>query len=1301
MLESDGALIDPHRAAAQRSAKDCGTLDSVVCTAELYQRPIRWPDYERQSRALLTLAQALADAPDGVLKSLTAEILTVLNCHSAGVSLLSDDATRFHWPAVAGQWRDHVGGGAPRNFGPCGDVLDCNAPILFRHPERRYSYLRSAKPPVVECLLVPFRLHGDVVGAIWAISHDELRMFDAEDLRQLESLGAFASAVYQAHGMRERELSQGDAAVRSHVAIASLQAELRASESAVQRGEGEFRDFVENATIGLNWLGADGTILWANQTELDMLGFDNEEYVGRHIADFHADQPVIKDILSRLAAGETVHDYGARLKGKDGLIRHVLITSNGVFESDVFVHTRCFTRDVTDRKHAEAVARERDAFNRSIIESSPDCIKVLDLEGNLLALYNGETLLGIDDLSPYLHRPWVEFWNGNHRPAAIDALARAVAGDEGRFVGYFRTLRNEDRWWDVRVSPIRGPDGKPERLLAVSRDVTERRHAELNLEFLASLSDDLLHFTDVDEMMHTVGARLGEFLGLSQCAFVEISETAETVSIAHDWHVDGVQSLIGAYRLSEFVEAEFIRVARSGGIIVVGDVVSDVRTSADKFAKLGIASFICVPLIRDGSWTFALCLYKGHAYEWRVDEIELARDLTTRIWSRLERLRTDMALRRSEERYRTLFDQMDEAFCVIELKLDDNLKAVDFRYLDANPSFERETGLTQVTGQWVSDVVPNLEAHWLETYAGVVRTGQPIRFVNEVAELDGRWFDLYAFRLGGEDSRQIAVLFRNIKQQLIAANALRESEERYRTLFESMDEAFCIIEMIVDEVLGPFDLRFLEVNPAFTRQTGRADAVGKRVREIAPDIDTSWIDTCARVSVTGEPVRFVNRWPELDAWFDVYAFRIGEADSLKVAMIFSNVTERVNSENALRDAAEAMVQLDRRKDEFLAMLGHELRNPLAPISNAVQLLRLQSSETGVQANARVIIERQLGQLTRLVDDLLEVSRINTGKIQLREERVLLNDVVERALEAVQPLVQQNRHTLNAELSTTDIVVFADAARLEQIFVNLLTNAAKYTNDGGHISLTVEQDGTAAVVHVRDSGVGIAPELLPHIFDVFTQAQRSLDRSQGGLGIGLSLVKRLVELHGGSVTVSSTIGEGSEFAVRLPMLESSLPRALPRPPAAGTLTPSTARCGVLVVDDNVDAAHSLTMLLQLLGHDVRLAYDGPTALHAAARYRPDLILLDIGLPGLTGFEVAERIRQDATLCDTILVAMTGYGQESDRIRSREVGFDHHMVKPADFDELQIILASVSASVNVESPDRGWDTLDQRIEAEHEL
>ena len=489
-----------------------------------------------------------------------------------------------------------------------------------------------------------------------------------------------------------------------------------------------------------------------------------------------------------------------------------------------------------------------------------------------------------------------------------------------------------------------------------------------------------------------------------------------------------------------------------------------------------------------------------------------------------------------------------------------------------------------------------------------------------------------------------------------------------------MDDAFCVIEMIFDEHGKPVDYRFVEVNPSFEQQTGLHDAAGKRMREFVPDFEASWFERYGNVALTGEPVRFTNEAKELHRWFDVYAFRIGGPESRKVALIFNNITDRTKAEDALRASALALADLDRRKDEFLAMLSHELRNPLAPIANAVQLLRLQKNEGPLQQQARAIIERQVGQLSHLVDDLLEVSRITTGRVQLRRDRIVVSGIVERAVETVRPLIEQRRHDLTVSLPPQPIWLDADAARMEQVVVNLLTNAAKYTDEAGHIWLTVEQEGEAAVLRVRDTGTGIAPELLPRIFDLFTQAERSLDRSQGGLGIGLSLVQRLVDLHGGTVEVYSVLGQGSEFVVRLPVVLTALPSSTPRP--TDMAPPPGAGCRVLVVDDNKDAAVMLAMLLEASGHDVRMVHDGPAALKATIDDRPDVVLLDIGLPGLDGFEVAKRIRRQPMLEHIVLVALTGYGQESDRERSRAAGFDHHLVKPADFEKVRDILATVS-------------------------
>lgn len=385
----------------------------------------------------------------------------------------------------------------------------------------------------------------------------------------------------------------------------------------------------------------------------------------------------------------------------------------------------------------------------------------------------------------------------------------------------------------------------------------------------------------------------------------------------------------------------------------------------------------------------------------------------------------------------------------------------------------------------------------------------------------------------------------------------------------------------------------------------------------------------------------------------------------------------VSDIDARKQAEQQLAELSRRKDEFLAMLSHELRNPLAPILNAVQLLQLQKDASPVQQKARAIIERQVRQLTHLVNDLLDVARAATGRIKLCREQVDMRDIVDRAVETVRPLIDQRRHELTVSLPPDPIWLHADAARLTQVVTNLLNNAAKYTPEGGRIWLAIQQEGDQAVLRVRDTGIGVAPAFLPYVFDLFTQAERSSDRSQGGLGIGLALVKRLVELHEGTVRVSSTLGQGSEFVVRFVVPPPGKPAITNQPATSGIAQPAETSLRVLVVDDNRDAAKILQMLLLASGHQVKLAHTGPTALAAALDYRPDVILLDIGLPELDGYEVAKRIRQEPLLRDIVLVALTGYEQETDRQRAQEAGFDHHLVKPADFQKVRQILAAVAA------------------------
>ena len=392
-----------------------------------------------------------------------------------------------------------------------------------------------------------------------------------------------------------------------------------------------------------------------------------------------------------------------------------------------------------------------------------------------------------------------------------------------------------------------------------------------------------------------------------------------------------------------------------------------------------------------------------------------------------------------------------------------------------------------------------------------------------------------------------------------------------------------------------------------------------------------------------------------------------------VGVLVTDLTTQRRHEK-LAAAVEALREADRRKDEFLAMLAHELRNPLTPIRYALQILQLNDGDAAEVKSMSEIMDRQVSQMVRLIDDLLDVSRISRGKIELRTGLVELALVVSHALEAARPACEGGGVRMTFTLPSDPIYLEGDPARLAQVVGNLLNNACKFTQDGGHVRVTVERESGQAVLRVRDTGIGISADQLLRIFEMFTQIDTSLERSQSGLGIGLTLVKNLVELHGGTIEARSAgIGHGSEFVVRLPLAAGPIQRELPPTWSGGEKAATPLR--LLVVDDNRDSAKSLTMLLKISGHEVYVAYDGLEAVEAAATCRPDVILLDIGLPKINGFEAARLIRKEPWGRDVVIVALTGWGQPEDLIRSADAGFNSHMVKPVDYQALMKLLTEV--------------------------
>jgi PAS domain S-box-containing protein len=524
-------------------------------------------------------------------------------------------------------------------------------------------------------------------------------------------------------------------------------------------------------------------------------------------------------------------------------------------------------------------------------------------------------------------------------------------------------------------------------------------------------------------------------------------------------------------------------------------------------------------------------------------------------------------------------------------------------------------------------------------------------------------------------NERIDQLNREIIRRRRAEDALRDQWEWLRVTLESIGDA-----VIATDTLGQVTF----MNPVAQDLTGwtQEESVGRPLTEVFNIVneETRLLaeNPVAKVLRSGMLAGLANHTVLIsrdgrEVPIDDCAAPIRDAEGsvLGVVMVFHDVVERRRLERELTLRAERLAEADRRKDEFLAMLAHELRNPLAPVRNALYLLGTPGVSPEALERAREMMERQVQHMVRLVDDLLDVSRITRGKVELRKESVDLIGLVQRVAEAAQPQVEAKGLDLAVSLPSEPVVLEVDPTRFDQVITNLVNNAVKFTDPGGRIEIALARREDGVRISVRDTGIGIEPELLPVIFDPFTQGSHSLDRAQGGLGIGLTLVHSLVEMHGGRVAAHSAgRGRGSEFVVFLP---DGLEAGTEKHAAGSPELPAASRSQrVLVVDDNRDSAETVALVVELWGHETRVAYDGAEALEAALVYRPEVILLDIGLPGMDGYEVARRLRTLDGLRGVKLVAMTGYGGEEDRQRAREAGFDHHLVKPVDPRELEALL-----------------------------
>ena len=884
--------------------------------------------------------------------------------------------------------------------------------------------------------------------------------------------------------------------------------------------------------------------------------------------------------------------------------------------------------DVSRRVRAEG-------RSTSILESIADGFVALDSEWRFIYMNATAERLNGQRREEVLGRTQWEVFPSSVGTTLDREFRRAVAEQvTAEFENYYEPW---DRWFSVKVYPSK--DGG---LSVYYQDITERKRAEEETRQL-----------DARRKLALDSAQLGSWHLNPATEELETDERSRAIFGVHGHYV----SFEEAFGLIHPNDRARVHEALTAA------------TRPDDPQPYSVEFRVVHP---DGAirWVFAngRSNFTGEGGSRRLASFDgTAADIT-------DRKRAEEDLRASEERYRSLFNSMDEGYCVVEMLFDAGGRPIDYRFLEVNPAFERQSGLVDATGKRMRELAPGHEAHWYETYGRVAETGEAIRFDHQAQALGGRWFDVYAFRLGEPEQRKVAVLFTDITERKRAEQRLRESEGRFRALVIATSDVLYRMSPDWSE-LQPLDGRGLIASTDVPIR----DYMQKNV----PSFEHGRVGDAIREAISGKTTyeleHQVNRPDGSLGWTFSRAVPILDAigDIVEWFGTASDVTRRKEAEEATREQSERLREADRRKDEFLAMLAHELRNPLSAIGNAVKLASNTDAREQIDWSMDVIT-RQTQHLSRLIDDLMDVSRITRGKIELRQGVMEASPILESAAATVGTLVEERKHRLEVVIDRGNLWVNVDPTRLEQMVVNLLNNAAKYSENAGHIRLTARRERREVVISIKDRGVGIPPDKLPEMFELFAQADRSLARSEGGLGIGLTVVKKLVEMHGGSVTAESEgLGQGSEFVIRLPA--ASKPTAATSP-AGVSPEKAVKKAKILVVDDNVDTARGMSRLLKLLGHDVAVAHDGFEAIEVARGYNPEFILLDIGLPGMSGYEVASQLRREECGQDAVIVAVSGYGQDEDRRQSKEAGFDHHLIKPLDHDALLSLLSNVGNGRN---------------------
>ncbi len=858
--------------------------------------------------------------------------------------------------------------------------------------------------------------------------------------------------------------------------------------------------------------------------------------------------------------------------------------------------------------------------------------------------------------------PWSDF------PLVV--LAREGAADASIRESMNATLVERPLKVRSLLSVVRAALRSRRRQYEVRGHLEERRRAAESQSYLVKLADTLRPISAPAEIQAAANRTLGVHLRANRVAYFEI--TGPDYIVERDYF-DGVPSLAGRFPVSVFGDA-LMEAFLAGRSVVESDATTlPGRDPAARaaFESIQVRGHVDVPLVKAGALVAAMTVHARDARQWTAEEISLIEQTADRTWAAVERARAEADLRDIRSR-------MEAALAAGAIGTWAWDVPNDRFYGD--PSLARifAVPLAAVAGGPIAALMDSIHPDDRDGVAGLVKRAVEVGGEYEadyrVTDGVGGWRWVNARGQVERDDAGKVVRFPGVVIEVTDRKRAEEALDRVTAESERRTRLYEAVLSSTPDLayVWGLDHRFTYANEMLLRMWGKTwdEAIGKHCLELGyePWHAEMHDREIEQVRATRKPLRgevpFAGTFGRRIYDYILVPVIGANGQVEAVAGTTRDVTDRKEMEQELRDQ-------DRKKDDFIALLAHELRNPLAPIRNGLNVLRLAGADQEALRETREIMERQITHMVRLIDDLLDISRINRNKMDLRLTRVSLAEAVNTALETARPLIDAGGHNLSVSIPDRPVYLEGDLTRLAQVFSNLLTNSAKYTRYGGRIWLTAERRGAEVAVSVRDDGIGIPAAALENIFDMFSQVDRSVERATGGLGIGLALVKRLVEMHGGTVVAASGgEGRGSTFTVMLPVTTAP---AVPAPKADGNGRPAFRR-RILIVDDSRDGASTLARMLKLMGNDVRTANDGLEGIEAAGEFHPEVVLMDVGMPVLNGLDATRRIRAQNWGREMTIIALTGWGQEGDKERSREAGCDGHLVKPVNIDDLEKLLGS---------------------------